>query len=340
MKFKKKRHAKFDRNAAIDIVNRIPITEREIPESVGTLAQFRAREAAREAEERARAQQEERKLMDQIAASTRQLRDAESEPIAAYWRQDLATIGKNGIGMAMSDPWLIAEKTAVRMQDAELNRYKSFKSELAQKGITLSDSGWSRLGSYLTVAAQMQQADLTVRDTWLNALLRLSSLNCFAAGELQGEPALLVKPEQQQVTPSRTRSDIERELLSLGDSRQDNLRAKELLSELLFGERGEAKAMYDEWLLHLEQVHRFVPSPEQEKAVIEYFRRTNSSYVSSKSYNACRVALVKSGVFPQTSGNIPMLTKDELAAWDIDRLNLNDFSDRRKAAQLLHEVTA
>jgi hypothetical protein len=292
------------------------------------------KEAARLAEDQEAARVT--KLTDEINANVRRVRDAESEPVAKWWKQEIATISALGLPNAPYDKWLVTETSEKRADDAAIfQTYKTFRSDIEARGISLTSDSWTRLGAYLSVQSFHGHAKLDSQNTWRDGLCRLYTLGVV---EAQGDPLSLIKTEPQpqaEPQPQPQEPSFDEVLATTsGETRdgQQRLRAAELTAR-----SHEVLSLYGAWLKSVEQGFGWYPTAEEVNAVVSYMQRHNLPPLAERSWDTARVACCRLGLINHDP--LP-LTGDEILTLDLDRSTapLSDWNTKqeflRRASQL------
>jgi hypothetical protein len=94
----------------------------------------------------------------------------------------------------------------------------------------------------------------------------------------------------------------------------------------------EAQPVFNEWVGTLADNFGYVMPLSTMKIVSDWFIRNNNSFLDRAAYDKCRRAFIREGIMPRTC-----MTADDLAAEELDTLNLNSVEGRRRAAQLHRE---
>ena len=177
----------------------------------------------------------------------------------------------------------------------------------ARKGVSLSPAGMYLVMNYCAAQFLYGSKRFDTVEAWDAAVDRLVECGCFLDSEYAQDDSLVtvqqpVVPEPEEVGPSFD------EVLAKNDtsSRRGIAAIRAAAEDDYFG--NEAKAVWNEWFTtNLVAKHQFMPSVAQQKACFKYFQKFNLSYLDKSNYDRCRVAMVKSRVFPN------ILTPEEQA---------------------------
>jgi hypothetical protein len=94
----------------------------------------------------------------------------------------------------------------------------------------------------------------------------------------------------------------------------------------------EAQPTFQAWTESLMNSFGYAMSLPIAKQVSDWFIRTNHSFLDRSAYDKCRRAFVREGLMPRTC-----LTADDLAAEEMESLDIRTPEGRRRAAQLHRE---
>jgi hypothetical protein len=191
----------------------------------------------------------------------------------------------------------------------------------------------NRQGHVLSPAAQQkylifavhqcltQCADLTDVNNYILCFRKMLEWGAFTDAEYGFDES------QVQYTPEPVQQE---QKLSIDDidtsTRAGQKIAAQLISDEVFGPNGQARETWDLWLAHLQRDHNFTPDEKQRRAIIEFFRARNLSFLSHEAYNAARRWATRHTVEGWPSG---MLSTDEHLCEKIDASsNLNNYETR------------
>jgi hypothetical protein len=220
-------------------------------------------------------------------------------------------------------------RSGPRDANAEYAAYQTFRVELAGRGITITDNGAKRIGSYVSALAEGRGIEPTPA-TWENALDRLYELGCFSSGEVSNYQPRPEPVIQQPVTAQQPGLD---ELLrtTSAESREGRKRLVEAAEMENFK---SADPIYTEWLTHLQQTYGFDVSAEDRRYILNVlFPRNNWSYTRAESYNKARRAMVAQNRWADS-----LLTKEEMLCREVETTP-NDYHQKRGLLRRLRDVS-
>jgi hypothetical protein len=293
----------------------------EIPKPENLIA-FDARLAREAKEERERpikaAQAANEKLLREIA-------ETQAKTVARFYSQDLSRFAAAGIENAPVDEWGdYPERVGSRDKSAEAAGYRAFKAGLASNGCTLTETGWSRLGSYLEVLAQHRNINMADTRSWSIALERLHDLDVFQSGELQGYSGP-VEPESEAIPATESLDEVFAS--TSGETREGEAKIRSAVS-VEYYER-EIGPIWRQWQASLyDNFNRLVLTESQKKAAYDFFVRNNLAFHVPSNYDRCRRGLVKMGVLSPDC-----LTPEEKVEQLLDR----DLSDRNNRVEFVRQ---
>jgi hypothetical protein len=245
-------------------------------------------EAQKNAAEFRQMQQEEAELLEQ----QRRERPA-FKLISSYWSKPLAELQKTA-GQSLPDvefsPPMTDQPITVNLQEV----FNDFLAVLKSRDQVLSRDGQNRLILYCgiqsgvtrTVDGVTYRPDVSKVDSYVKALNRLVELNAFD----ESEYAALLEDEPQPEPVEQSADDL-RELAGGEFVR-------------LWGN------VWSQWLVSLKTHFNFEPSEAQKIAALRYFENANMG--DPQVWNNCRIALSKSGVFPN------LLTQEDILCLKMD----------------------
>ena len=295
----------------------------------------------------AEAEQERMKPIRELEARTnnvlQSLKAENDKLLKAFWSQPLQTIAAAGIAAAPLDPYLtLPTNEAARDGRAEFLAYKAAKDEAEKAGVTLSDDGWSRLGSYLQCQAAKLGSDISNSEAWLKALVRLNEeLDVFAADELPNRDTSNLLPlpvvELEAEPASKTLDDMFRET---GDSRADDQRLKNAVENDFLN--GKVEGLFRDFYEHVRDTFKYTLNAEQLRWIDQYFQQHNLSPMKPANFDTARRAAVQLGIMPSsllTVGNIleDQYKRAEISDADflrLSRLHAADLDKPRAALEV------
>lgn len=325
------------RRKVVDIYN-TPLTPAKTTPGLESTKEFYARTQREEQEWWAAEQTRiEAERMAPVRAIERELKQAakeQSEKIAAFYSKPLAVIAGAGVDVAPSDPVYGDYPLQDGPKDAAADAaaYREFKSDLANRGCTLTDAGWQRLGGYLSALHYNRNISLASASSWAIGLKRMASLSVFYSGELnnyQRQPATK-RPAVQPVRPESFDELLHR---TSTESRADR---HELLEALKKEKDRVEIPIFREWAAHLSRDYGFTLSQEDATYILEaLFPKNNWSFAKGESYNMARRAMVAQHKWPST-----MLTEVERLTQELESIPSTDYFKYREAKQRLRNAEA
>lgn len=231
-----------------------------------------------------------------------------NKTLRAQWRKPLATImQEKTYSMALFlDPTAELPMSS-NPADADFSKAQQviendLDDVLETKGIVLSANGKLRTMVYggmqsdaVTVLNGVEHRGATgTLQYWIACVNRLAELDAYDESEYSALPEAASQPEPVEETAD--------ELLELAGSEFSRL----------WG------AVWSQWLVSLKTHFDFVPTEEQKFSALRYFERANMG--DPQVWNNCRLALSKSGVFPNLLTREDVLClKLESRDWDFSR---------------------
>ena len=196
-------------------------------------------------------------------------------------------------------------------QKAALN----FFEWLEHEGVVLDDDSKSKIMLYVGLVAYVdKRVDPRLSSCWNAAYARLANELQVLNVTRKPKPQNPKEPDFDTLLATRSTDDP-----ILRNAAQD------------FAIR-EAQPTFQAWTESLMNSFGYAMSLPIAKQVSDWFIRMNRSFLDRRAYDDCRKSFVREGLFPRTC-----LTADDLAAEELDGLNLNTAEGRRRAAQLHRE---
>jgi len=317
-------------------LGRIQVTPSKQTEGYETRKEYFDRIAREEREQKAAEQKRiDDALMVPVRATEQELREAareQSRKLALFWGRPLSTIASFPIDLCPVDiVGSYPTQTGPKDAKADAAAFRAFKDKLSSRGVTLSDEGWSRLGSYLSALNYHRQVSLADAKSWELAFARLyNDLGIFqATGEVQGE----LREEQPQPAARQEHNDAPtmKTLLAVDAGTQEGQRAARQIADDLYAT--EARPLVLQWERLLKSVFGYTVTPEDRKLIVNWFTTNNKSWLRHESFNECRRFFVATSRWPDS-----MLTPEEKALTAIENLprspGESDYSYRRRAQAL------
>jgi hypothetical protein len=327
MKNMKKRNIK-----SVYDIGSLPVTE--VNRIEGHITNLRDFQKQYDAEENAKT---EAKLMAPVRAAEIEVKQAAGEhanKIQHFYSRPLSLLKDIGIELAPNDlsgDYPLAEGT--RDSKAEVATYEAFKSDLASRGCALSDTGWARLGSYLAVLVYNRNISLASVDSWAIGLERLSSLGCFADGEITGYAAAVAAQEARKPKPVKPEPTFDELLDSVSGESREGRKAliNAAVDAALTGEIRQTWSAFEESLYR--NFNGFVLTRKQSETIYKAMISQGMNLLRPTDYDKVRVALVRSGDLPKH-----LLYPQEIICIDMESADMNDLATRqefnRRARQL------
>jgi hypothetical protein len=262
------------------------------------------------------AREEEAKRLAPIRAAeakTTEIARALQAEQRAMWSVPVKSIREMPLESAFVDLNLASSEpqTAQEAQAAYLN----FVRELPAKGFQLSDVAEQRFR--LFVGTQYQVAKIGLTPQSLKTMF-LWLRDCFQKDEVIGDFDSLVPMPQPEPAPKPKSLD---EILKTeaGITPESDQKLKMAVAA---GVTSEGAAVLGQWVQHLMKDYGYVPTPEAENEIVNWFRRENRSWLDARSYDDCRRGMVRLGVFPNT-----MMTTQEVCDYRLraGQIDINEY---------------
>jgi hypothetical protein len=249
-------------------------------------------------------------------------------------RKALLLIPSADLAKLIGPPWCGTEEELLASAQFAFAR---FKEQLLREGITFTPAAGNKLA---------QIAKLNPYLDWTNAIaVRQIFDYCFDLGLWDG--AEVISSEAASKTPAPTPEPVDTGLTldkieGLDTRTSDAQRASESAVNQYFYSR-EVGPIWESWKAHMVRDYRFVPNDKQGRAIIDWFVKNNKSFLDTRNWDKCRVALREVlGNSPRTGQ--PMLTRDELLSisLDSDQIDLDSREGKRqflKKSQELREMS-
>lgn len=268
-----------------------------------------------------------REQQQRLSETLRQLKATEEDALRAFWALDLQKISDLGISAAPIDNWVGLEpNTGTRDEKAELKGWVDAKHDLADSGITLSDQGWTRVGSFAQVQAHKLGSDISTAESWSRCVQRLYQLGVFQDGELTGAEnldAFMNPVPVERPKPQPTFDDVLRSTDT--DDRAASQRLKAAVEDSWLD---DVSPTCGEWVQSIKDNFGITLNKSQMDAAFSYFTKTNSNYNDPKAYDACRVYLVKAGNLPPTALTCGDVVSAQFETGEIDSREYFRLSQR------------
>lgn len=295
----------------------------------------------------ARKQQEEmtrglRQTQEQLLAETRDI----ERRVRSFYSLDLGEMGSYPVSAAPTD-YVVdfgQPRTGPRNAQREAKVYWTFRDKLgAERGTTLTQDGWNRLGSWVAALAENASVEPTAQ-VWEEGLHRLTELQCFHDGELfdyQPRPKPAAQP-QPAAQPETLDAVLDRNSTESREGRAECLR----IVEKAWGQT--VRNFANLWFEDLRRQWNFdlLAAPNSENLVrkmSDFIMRWSLDPLSAKTFNKIRVAFSKEGLFLGIDG-LPrdLRLPSELLEDTIESADLSDRSVRmaigRRNQELIDEA--
>ncbi len=208
------------------------------------------------------------------------------------------------------------------------NLQLEFWETLNARGCSFNEAAWIRFNIYVGTLARERKFAITL-DFLEASFQRLLELSCFNDGELTGtvpktkQPA--PEPEVNELEPT-LRADVYRESIPSSDPRWRKI--------VSLGWTTSFNQWFFRWLESLRENWAFdFPIDRLGMKAANFLDRWNLSPFVHSSWDAVRIAFVRSGDFPEH-----MLTPSEQLSQLIENSNTNDYSVRRELGRRSQEL--
>jgi hypothetical protein len=198
--------------------------------------------------------------------------------------------------------------------------FDAAKAELAQRGVTLHDSGKSKMQA---VSRLNLNVEWRVPSNWIKLYEHMTDLNVFA-----GEDVTVPQPVVEETPLPKQSLD---ELLQTVSAETTEGRKKlvEAVTDSVL--TGEFRACWQAFLASISENFGYVFTEAEKKLIYDTMVRRNLSLKLPKHYDLVRVALTQAGSLPQH-----LLYPAERLALDVETADLNDREIRREFARRTH----
>jgi hypothetical protein len=278
-------------------------------------------------EEEAKHQAPFRKSQAELHAATRE----DNRRVKSFYSLDLTEMGGFPIGSAVVDTLAVGfgnflTRHTLRDHREENEIYREFRKGLESQNILLSEDGYRRLGSWISV--QVAKGDVEPSaELWQCGLDRLTTLGCFRSGESNYQAAQQSEPVQAEqglddlLRTTSAESRTGRKILVDAVHREvvdDCVKA-------YFAFEAECKAMFGD--------RTFTAGERQALSRIVDARNLNGTNI--KSWHTARVLAAKRGSIREF-----FLSKDERLAIDIERgrVSMDSFEAKQRLNRRIAEI--
>ncbi len=310
-------------------IARLPVTPVKSTPGYETFKDMKAREQREAAEAEARTKTEqEAERMKPFRALENEIKIAaaeHAEKVRRFYSKPLHVIAAAGADVAPVD--MIGdypERSGRRDTQKEFEVYKTFRDDLASRNCHLSQDGWNRLGSYISVLADGRGIEVTPA-VWEQSVERLHSLGCFGdeiAGYQRPRPQTVTEPAAQ---PVKQQPDF----TNVSTDHKDWRAAV----DAHWGR--EVKEFFDLWADSMYRNWGVSITPELAQKAGDFFVKTNRNPLRHKSYDNFRLEANLRRWLPDGKD---YRTESEKLADLIENSDLNDRSVRlainRKQAEI------
>jgi hypothetical protein len=194
-----------------------------------------------------------------------------------------------------------------------------FQTHLESTGVNLTQAGLESLAELSDNNTSLNWTDArTFNSVWEHM--------CEVGFAKEGRDFTVERAETEPVVASQPKPDFDT-LLATRSADDPELRnaAHEFAIE-------EARPTFNEWVDSLLISFGYSMPLPVAKQVSDWFIQTNHSFLDRSAYDQCRRAFVREGIMPRTC-----LTADDLAAEEMESLDIRTPEGRRRAAQLHRE---
>ena len=298
MSRKKQRLSIFD-------LGRIPVSPTKYADEekpTTTLRQFRADEARREREVAAAREAKIEQVNKDTSRLMAECLSVSAPLMAKFWSSGIDNIKAHLHDDDVFDNLFLPTSEEKTEPNAIYDAIQAFlDDDVFERGYSLSDISRRRFGLY--VASQVN-AGVIVNP----ASLAVMYDRCFELGIFKDDsgtefnesiPRIKAVVEQPRVEepveqPRRDKAD---DLMSLGNSRQDQQKAMELLNDAWIL---EWLPLAEDWVSSIQRHWGFTPSQDDLKRVARWVETNNLSHRDARTYDAARRHLVSAGYWPES----------------------------------------
>jgi hypothetical protein len=199
----------------------------------------------------------------------------------------------------------------------------------ARTGITLSVNATARVFAYCAAQA-LAGKNMSTIAAWDAAYNRLFDSGAFGVDEIGFDESLRTQAVPAPV-PEPTPAPTMQDLMNVDCGTMDGQRQARQIADSLY-ER-ECGPLALEWVDSLRNNFGFVPTREQLDATRVWFERNNRSWLDRRSFDACRLAMISQGIFPETCWTDQ--DRANLAIESLERpIGMSDYEYRKRCQQL------
>jgi hypothetical protein len=260
-----------------------------------------------------------RQAQAELHAETREI----SRRVKAFYSQNLSEMGSFPLNSVPVDTVAILAgnfptRHAPRDHSDEGDIYREFRKGIEAQGISLSEDGYRRLGSWVSVQVAKGEV-VPSTELWQCGLDRLTDLACFKPGESNYAAPTPAQPVAQQPETSAERlvsTDPQwKKIVNLGFS--------DLFSKWFLA-----------WIESLKKNFNYdFPVDELGMKCARFLERWNLSPFVHASWDSARKSFVASGDMPDT-----LLTSQDRLCALLEASNTNDYHVRRELGRQAQEL--
>jgi hypothetical protein len=197
--------------------------------------------------------------------------------------------------------------------------FQEFRQRLESTGVTITDDGIRALAA---LSEDNRALDWSSATTFSNVFEHCVTVQFLK----ENRDYLVERDKHSEPAPVKQAPDFDT-LLATRSADDPELRnaAHEFAIE-------EARPTFNEWVDSLLVSFGYSMPLPVAKQVSDWFIQTNHSFLDRSAYDQCRRAFVREGIMPRTC-----LTPDDLAAEEMESLDIRTPEGRRRAAQLHRE---
>jgi hypothetical protein len=208
-----------------------------------------------------------------------------------------------------------------------IKEWEQFRKEITPRsGYVLSDAGAYRVLSYVGRNFDLAQMNPTDVSNYHRAFERLLAWDAFG-DEIGFDPALKAIEEVAPEKP-KTFDDVLSE-----NSTESRAGAAAIKAAALQDRQQEAYMWYCAWYDSVRSGFGYEPTPEDVDNITSFMTRMNISYCRHESWNRARVWCVRQGLLPSH-----LLTADEKAEGEIDKIDANSYEGKLEIARILRRA--
>lgn len=205
--------------------------------------------------------------------------------------------------------------------------WTQFRKEITPRsGYVVSDAAAYRVLSYVGRNFDLAQMDPTDVSNYHRAFERLLAWDAFG-DEIGFDPALRAIEEVAPEKP-KTFDEILNE-----NSTESRAGASAIKAAALQNRNEEAFFWYESWFRSVVDGFGHYLTPDEVKAVTDFMAKMAMPYTRHDSWNKARVWCVRQGLLPSH-----LLTADEKAAGEIEKIDANSYEGKLEIARILRRA--